>query len=181
MIHVEDTFLDGVKLISPQVFEDPRGFFMETFSARDFRDAGLPDTFVQDNHSHSVRRVLRGLHYQYPAWQGKLVRVVSGQVFDVAVDIRKSSPTYARWLGVMLSALDRKQFYVPPGFAHGFCVLSDTADVLYKCTALYEPADDRCILWNDPDIGVEWPIANPLVSERDARGTLLKDLDIDVK
>jgi len=170
-----------VKLVTPRVFEDPRGFFMETFNARDFCEAGLSDVFVQDNHSHSVRGVLRGLHYQYPTWQAKLVRVVSGEVFDVAVDIRRSSATYARWFGIRLSADNKQQLYIPPGFAHGFCVTSDTADVLYKCTALYAPEEDRCVLWNDPDIGIDWPMDNPLISERDLQGVPLSAIRIDVE
>jgi len=181
VIEVQATFLEGVTLIIPRVFEDPRGFFMETFNARDYREVGLADGFVQDNHSHSVRGVLRGLHYQYPTWQSKLIRVVSGEVFDVAVDIRRNSPTYARWIGVRLSADNKQQLYIPPGFAHGFCVTSDTADVLYKCTALYAPEEDCCVLWNDPDIGVEWPIDNPLISERDQQGVPLSAINIDLE
>ncbi len=180
MIEVEETTLEGVKLITPRVFDDPRGYFMETFNARDYREAGLAHEYVQDNHSRSVRGVLRGLHYQYPTWQGKLVRVVSGEVFDVAVDIRRNSPTYARWFGVTLSAQNKKLLYIPPGFAHGFCVTSDAADVLYKCTALYSPAEDRCVLWNDPEIGVDWPLDNPLVSERDQKGARLANIGIEL-
>lgn len=179
MIEVEETRLQGVKLITPKVFGDPRGFFMETFNSRDFRAAGLTEDFVQDNHSHSVHGVLRGLHFQYPTWQTKLVRVVAGEIFDVAVDIRRDSPTYGRWFGVKLSAENRQQLYIPGGFAHGFCVLSHTADVLYKCTALYTPEEDRCVLWNDPDVAVDWPVDKPLVSERDQRGMRLSALPSD--
>jgi dTDP-4-dehydrorhamnose 3,5-epimerase len=151
---------------------------METFNARYAAEAGLPTAFAQDNQSFSSRGVLRGLHYQYPTWQGKLVRVVSGEVFDVAVDIRRESPGFGRWFGVNLSSENRKQMYIPEGFAHGFCVLSDTAEVIYKCTTSYVPAEDRCILWNDPDIGVQWPIAQPRVSEKDACGQRLIEVDL---
>ncbi len=175
---VERTKLPGVVVISPTVHGDDRGFFMETFHQADFANAGLPDNFVQDNHSRSARGVLRGLHFQYPQWQGKLVRVISGEIFDVAVDVRMESPTYGQWVGVAISAENKQQVYVPPGFAHGFCVVSEMADVVYKCTSLYKPADDRGILWNDPAIGVEWPIANPIVSAKDRRAGLLADLKI---
>ncbi len=175
---VERTKLPGVVVISPTVHGDDRGFFMETFHQADFANAGLPDNFVQDNHSRSARGVLRGLHFQYPQWQGKLVRVISGEIFDVAVDVRMESPTYGQWVGVAISAENKQQVYVPPGFAHGFCVVSEMADVVYKCTSLYKPADDRGILWNDPAIGVEWPIANPIVSAKDRRAGLLADMKI---
>jgi dTDP-4-dehydrorhamnose 3,5-epimerase len=174
-MEVVDTELDGVKLIVPRVFEDDRGFFMETYNARVFREAGLPEHFVQDNHSRSSKGVLRGLHYQYPSWQGKLVRAVTGEIFDVAVDIRVDSPSFGQWYGTVLSAENKHQLYIPEGYAHGFCVLSETADVTYKCTALYNGAEDRCIAWNDPQIGVDWPVADPVISEKDARGVLLKD------
>ncbi len=175
-MQVIDTDLPGVKILEPRVFEDERGFFLESFNARAFGDAGLPTAFVQDNHSFSRHGVLRGLHYQYPRWQGKLVRAVTGEIFDVAVDIRRDSPHFGRWVGVILSADNRRQLYVPPGFAHGFCVMSDSADVLYKCTALYAAEDDRCIVWNDPDIGVDWPVADPLLSDKDRRGARLRDI-----
>lgn len=176
MIEVEKTPLDGVKVIQPRVFEDARGFFMETYNVRDAEEAGLPTVFVQDNHSRSARGVLRGLHYQWPQWQGKLVRVVCGEIFDVAVDIRKGSPTFGRWFGAVLSAENKKQMYIAEGFAHGFAVLSETADVVYKCTTLYEPSQDRCLIWSDPDIGVEWPVADPIVSDKDRKGRRLRDL-----
>lgn len=175
-MRVVDTPLDGVKLIEADVFGDGRGFFMETFNAGDFEKSGLPTTFVQDNHSRSARGVLRGLHYQYPTWQGKLVRVVEGEVFDVAVDIRSGSTSFGEWHGVRLSAANKHQLYIPEGFAHGFYVLSDSADVVYKCTAPYTPAEDRCISWNDPDIGIDWPVSEPLVSAKDANGGRLRDL-----
>ena len=176
LIKVEDTRLEGVKIITPRVFDDARGFFMETFNARVAEEAGLPTHYVQDNHSRSGRGVVRGLHYQYPQWQAKLVRVGFGEVFDVAVDIRTGSDTYGQWVGEVLSAQNKKQMFVPAGFAHGFAVLSETADLIYKCTTLYEPTQDRCLLWNDPDIGVKWPIDTPLISQKDERGLLLKDL-----
>ena len=163
-------------IIEPRVFDDARGFFVESFNARDFVEAGLPTTFVQDNHSRSTRGVLRGLHYQYPLWQGKLVRALSGAIFDVAVDIRRESPNFGRWVGVELTAENHKQLYVPPGFAHGFCVLSEVAEMAYKCTALYEAADDAGVLWNDPDIGIDWPIDDPVLSAKDEKAPRLADL-----
>lgn len=172
---IEKTKLAGVVIITPRVFEDPRGFFMETFNARDAGAAGLPVEYVQDNHSRSCHAVLRGLHYQYPQWQGKLIRVVSGEIYDVAVDIRPHSATRGQWVGIYLSSDNKRQIYVPEGFAHGFCVTSDAADVVYKCTTMYEPSQDRCISWNDPDIGIEWPLQETLVSEKDARGTPLRE------
>lgn len=176
MIEVEETGLDGVKIIKPRVFGDERGFFMETFNARDAEGAGLPVSYVQDNHSQSSRRVLRGLHYQYPQWQGKLVRAASGEIFDVAVDIRPGSATRGEWFGMILSGENKIQMYVPEGFAHGFAVLSAVADVIYKCTTLYEPSQDCCLLWNDADIGIDWPVENPVVSEKDKNGVNLRNL-----
>lgn len=175
-IRVIDTEFDGLKVVVAKAFEDDRGLFMETFNTRDFADAGLPVDFVQDNHSYSTRRVLRGLHYQFPNWQGKLVRVIRGEVFDVAVDIRPESSSRAKWFGIMLTAANRKQLYIPPGFAHGFCVTSEVADVVYKCTRLYDASQDRSILWNDPDIGIEWPIPDPIVSPKDAKASCLRDV-----
>ena len=176
MIKVTETSLPGVLIVEPRVFDDDRGFFMESFNSRDFSDAGLPSTFVQDNHSRSTRGVLRGLHYQYPKWQGKLVRAIVGAIFDVAVDIRHESPQFGEWFGLELSAENRKQLYVPPGFAHGFCVLSDVSEMTYKCTSLYEPADDASVLWNDPDIGIQWPIPEPILSSKDIEASRLKNL-----
>ena len=164
-----------VLLIEPGVFRDPRGFFMETFHARKFRLQGLPELFVQDNHSRSSRGVLRGLHYQLKHPQGKLVRVVSGEVLDVAVDIRRGSPFFGRWIGSVLSEDNLKQMYIPPGFAHGFCVLSERADVLYKCTDFYTPGDEYGIAWDDPDIGIEWPELDYVLSDKDRRYPHLKD------
>ena len=177
-MNVEKTKLPGVVIVTPTVHGDERGFFMETFHQRDFAEAGLPSEFVQDNHSRSAKGVLRGLHFQYPQWQGKLVRVIAGEIFDVAVDVRNDSPTRGQWVGVTLSAENKQQLYVPPGFAHGFCVTSDLADVVYKCTALYKPEDDRSIRWDDPDIGIEWPIDDPIVSGKDRAAGLLSELTV---
>jgi dTDP-4-dehydrorhamnose 3,5-epimerase len=167
------TPLPGVVLVEPRVFEDPRGFFMETYHGPRFAAAGIAQKFVQDNHTRSVRNTLRGLHFQVTHPQGKLVRVVAGEVFDVAVDLRRGAPTFARWHGVRLSAENRMQIYVPPGFAHGFCVLSDAADVIYKCTEVYDPTGDRSIRWDDPTIGIDWPVTDPLLSAKDAAAPTL--------
>lgn len=167
-----------VILIEPRVFGDERGFFYESFNQESFRQAtGLDVPFVQDNHSRSARNVLRGLHYQLPPKaQGKLVRAVVGEVFDVAVDIRKDSPTFGKWVGEVLSAENKKQLWIPPGFAHGFLVLSEVAEFLYKTTDYYAPEFERCILWNDPAIAVDWPLADePVLSAKDARGGPLSD------
>lgn len=165
-------------LIEGQRFDDDRGFFAETYKMSQFVSYGISSPFVQDNWSHSIRGVLRGLHYQkHPKAQGKLVMVLRGQIFDVAVDIRKGSPTYGQWTGVTLTAEELRMLYVPPGFAHGFCVLSDEADVLYKVTAEYSPELDRGIIWNDPEIGIRWPIADPLLSVKDAQLPPLRDAD----
>lgn len=167
---VVETGLPGVLILEPKVFEDERGFFLETHHRDKFAAAGIDHDFVQDNHSHSVKGTLRGLHFQEPHAQGKLIRVVNGEVFDVAVDIRRGSPDFGRWAGVQLSADNRRQLWVPPGFAHGYATLSDVADVLYKCTEIYAPADEHVILWNDPEIGIDWPLAEPFLSKRDAGG-----------
>jgi dTDP-4-dehydrorhamnose 3,5-epimerase len=167
-LNIRPTSLPGVLIIEPKVFGDDRGFFMETYRADAFRAAGIDAVFVQDNHSRSARGVLRGLHYQEPNPQGKLVRCTRGALFDVAVDIRHGSPSFGKWFGVELSEANRLMLWIPPGFAHGFCALEDGTDLVYKCTAVYEPASDRAILWNDPDIGIEWPIASPLLSAKDA-------------
>ena len=169
--------LKGCAIIEPYVFGDERGFFLETFQATRYEQkAGIELAFVQDNHSRSTRGVLRGLHFQKTKPQGKLVRVVRGEVYDVALDIRKSSPTFGEWEGVILSEDNKKQFWVPPGFAHGFVVLSDTADFEYKCTDYYDPSDEGSILWSDPDLNISWPIANPLLSAKDQSGKRLVDL-----
>jgi dTDP-4-dehydrorhamnose 3,5-epimerase len=176
MTKVYETTLPGVLIVEPTVYGDERGFFMESYNQATFESLGLPSTFVQDNHSRSTRGVLRGLHYQYPQWQGKLIRAIQGEIFDVAVDIRRSSPTFGRWYGTLLSAENRRQMYVPPGFAHGFCVVSDAAEIIYKCTALYKPTDDAGIRWDDPAIGIEWPIDNPVLSDKDREAPLLDQL-----
>jgi dTDP-4-dehydrorhamnose 3,5-epimerase len=164
-----------VLLVEPDVFPDARGFFMETFHADKYALHGLPAMFLQDNHSRSVRGALRGLHYQLNHPQGKLVRVVSGEVFDVAVDIRKGSPLFGRWVGAVLSEENRHQIYIPPGFAHGFCTLSEQADFLYKCTDLYAPGDEYGIAWDDPDIAIEWPQLDYLISDKDLDNPGLSD------
>ncbi len=164
-----------VLLIEPKVFGDTRGFFMETFHAEKFAQAGLPTAFLQDNHSHSVRGVLRGLHYQLQHPQGKLVRVVNGEVLDVAVDIRKGSPRFGQWVSVLLSAENRLQLYVPPGFAHGYCTLSEQADFLYKCTDVYAPADEYGIAWDDPALDIDWPPVDYLLSDKDLANPVLGD------
>ena len=169
--------LKGCVIIEPRVFGDERGFFLETFQAvRYEQEAGIDLPFVQDNHSRSARGVLRGLHFQKTKPQGKLVRVVRGEVYDVAVDIRKGSATFGQWEGVILSEDNKKQFWVPPGFAHGFVVLSDTADFEYKCTDYYDPSDEGSILWSDPDLNIPWPIANPVLSTKDESAKRLVDL-----
>jgi len=170
-----DTTLTGVLLIEPEIFADDRGFFMETYNAAEFRSAGIDVTFVQDNHSSSRRNALRGLHYQEPYPQGKLVRVVEGTIFDVAVNITLDSPQFGQWTGVELSSENKHQLWIPPGFAHGFCVLSEQAEVIYKCTALYDPSGDRSICWDDPDIAIRWPIGKPLLSSKDSKGRSLRD------
>ncbi|WP_225721236.1 dTDP-4-dehydrorhamnose 3,5-epimerase [Candidatus Vallotiella sp. (ex Adelges kitamiensis)] len=179
-IQVSPTSLPDVKLIDMQVFNDERGFLFESFNTRDFErlvDANV--VFVQDNHSHSVKDVLRGLHYQIKHMQGKLVRVVYGEVFDVAVDIRQSSPTFGQWVGVYLSAVNRRQLWVPPGFAHGFLTLSDRAECLYKTTDYRYPNFERSILWNDPELWIKWPLqGRPIVSQKDADGQRLSKADL---
>lgn len=166
-MNVETTPLPGVLLITPRTFSDDRGFFLETFSAPKYAAAGIVGPFVQDNWSHSAKDTLRGLHFQNPNAQGKLVSVTRGAVFDVAVDIRVGSPTFAKWFGLELSESNRKQLWVPPGFAHGFCALTDDADFTYKCTALYAPDSEHSILWNDPTINIQWPTRSPRLSKKD--------------
>jgi dTDP-4-dehydrorhamnose 3,5-epimerase len=167
-----------VILIEAQTFADDRGFFAETYKRSEFAACGIPHSFVQDNLSHSVQGVVRGLHYQkHPRAQGKLVTVLNGRIFDVAVDIRKGSPTYGQWVGMELSGEDCTMLYVPVGFAHGFCVLSQEADVVYKVTDEYARDLDRGVLWNDPDLGIQWPVTEPLLSPKDAELPLLKDAD----
>ena len=163
------TTIPGVVIIEPDVYRDSRGFFLETYHADKYLEAGIPGPFVQDNHSRSVRGTLRGLHLQIRHPQGKLVRVIEGEIFDVAVDVRRGSPTFGQWMGVTLSAENFRQCYVPPGFAHGFAVLSPVAQVEYKCTDIYDPKGELGIAWNDPGIGIDWPLTDPLLSERDMR------------
>ena len=165
---VERTALPGVLILEPKVFGDARGFFMETWNRSRYAEAGLPGEFVQDNVSYSRHGVLRGLHYQSPRAHGKLVHVLEGEVFDVAVDVRVGSPTFGRWAGATLSAQNRRQLWIPPGFAHGFCVTGETALFCYKCTELYAPEHEGSILWNDPAIGIAWPLEHPTLSAKDA-------------
>ena len=171
--------LDGLLILEPKVFGDARGFFMETWHQRRYREAGIDAEFVQDNLSLSRRGTLRGLHFQNPAPQGKLLQVLQGEVFDVAVDIRRSSPTFGRWHGLTLSAENKRQFYVPHGFAHGFAVLSETALFHYKCTSFYSPDHEFTLRWDDAQIGIQWPIAEPLLSQKDAQGVLLKNAPLE--
>ena len=175
---VVETNLPGVLEVRPQVFEDDRGFFLESYSEDEYKKNGIQELFVQDNHSRSYESVLRGLHYQLNHPQGKLVRVVSGSVFDVAVDIRMGSPTFGKATWTLLSDENRFQFYIPPGFAHGFCVLSSVADFEYKCTDYYHPEDDFSLSWCDPDLKIPWPILHPLVSEKDKLAPNLSDIAV---
>lgn len=177
---VTPTEIEDVKIIEPEVFGDARGFFMESFNARRFAEAtGFDQPFVQDNHSRSTRGVLRGLHYQIRQPQGKLVRVVRGTVFDVTVDVRRSSRSFGAWVGVELSEENNRQLWVPPGFAHGFLVCSESADFLYKTTDYYAPEHERSVLWNDPAIGIAWPLDDaPRLSAKDQAGVLLKDAEV---
>ncbi len=169
--------LPDVILIAPRVHADDRGFFLESYHQQRFAEAGLTAEFVQDNHSHSARGVLRGLHFQHPHGQGKLVRVTRGEIFDVAVDIRVGSPTFGRWVGVHLSGENLLQLYIPPDFAHGFMVTSDEADVIYKCTEIYHPEDEGILVWNDPALAIPWPIAEPRLSDKDANAMTLRELE----
>ena len=175
------TKISDVVSIQPRVFEDPRGFFLETYQAEKFRNAGIECSFKQDNHSRSKQGILRGLHYQIRHPQGKLVRVVVGEIFDVAVDIRRSSPTFGKWVGDFLSAQNKRELWVPTGFAHGFYVLSEWAEVLYKATDFYDPQGERCIIWNDPTLGIEWPIlpgSLPSLSPKDLEGKLFAEAEV---
>lgn len=176
---VTPTQLPEVLLLEPRVFGDSRGFFFESWNEREFERAGVHAHFVQDNQSRSGKGVLRGLHYQVRQPQGKLIRVIAGDIFDVAVDIRRSSPGFGKWEGVRLSAESRSMLWIPAGFAHGFCVLSHFAEVLYKATDFYSPEHERCILWNDPELGIAWPLpAAPALSAKDAAGTRLRDAEV---
>jgi dTDP-4-dehydrorhamnose 3,5-epimerase len=176
---VTRTAIPDVFVVEPKVFGDARGFFLESWNAQAFAAAGIPAAFVQDNHSRSPRGVLRGLHYQVRQPQGKLVRVTAGEVFDVAVDLRRASPTFGRWVGERLSAENKRMLWIPPGFGHGFLVLSDSADFLYKTTDYYAPEHERVIAWNDPELAIKWPIAGtPTLSGRDAAGARFRDAEV---
>ncbi len=170
------TELDGVYIVEPQVFYDDRGFFLETYHQRRYAETGINCNFVQDNLSRSVRGTLRGLHYQLECAQAKLIQVIKGVVFDLVVDIRRGSPSFGQWVGVNLSEENKRQLFVPEGFAHGFCVLSEAADVVYKCTDFYAPEDEGGILWSDPDLAIDWPISEPLISAKDSRLPRLADV-----
>lgn len=173
------TTIPEVIVFAPQVFTDSRGYFLETYQEQKYRAAGIPKPFVQDNQSFSIGKVLRGLHFQLQHPQGKLVRVTQGAVFDVAVDLRRQSPTFGQWHSEILSADNRRQMYIPENFAHGFCVLSDHAEFLYKCTDFYHPGDEVGLIWNDPEVGVHWPIGDPILSEKDAKlPTLAEVMDV---
>ena len=175
-MRVEVSALPGVLIVEPDVYADGRGFFLETYHAERYREHGIDGPFVQDNHSRSVAGTLRGLHMQLQRPQGKLIRVIEGEIFDVAVDLRRGSPGFARWVGVTLSAENFRQCYVPPGFAHGFCVMSEVAQVEYKCTDVYDPASEVGVMWNDPALNIQWPLAAPLLSNRDRQHPTLADL-----
>jgi dTDP-4-dehydrorhamnose 3,5-epimerase len=175
-VRVVRSNIPDVLIIEPHVHHDGRGFFLETYHADRYREHGILGPFAQDNHSRSVGGTLRGLHLQLQRPQGKLIHVIEGEIFDVAVDVRRGSPTFGRWVGVTLSAENFKQCYVPPGFAHGFCVVSAVAQVEYKCTDLYDPASEIGIAWNDPSIGIQWPVGEPLLSDRDRRHPTLAEL-----
>ena len=177
-MQVTETPIPGVLLLEPKVFGDARGFFLESYNEKAMAEAGIRNHFVQDNHSRSLRGVLRGLHYQEPNPQGKLVRCTRGALYDVAVDIRAGSPQFGKWTAAELTEENRRMMWLPPGFAHGFCALSEIADLVYKCTAFYEVANDRSILWNDPDLGITWPVAKPALSPKDAAAPRLKDAKV---
>lgn len=181
MMNFVQTEIPDVICIEPRIFEDERGFFLETYRADKFSQAGIPDTFVQDNHSRSKQGILRGLHYQIHHAQGKLVRAVLGEIFDVAVDIRRASPTYGKWVSAILSAQNKQQLWIPPGFAHGFYVMSDWAEVLYKTTDLYTPEAERCIMWNDPTLNIPWPLVSgnaPTLSPKDLNGKSFEEAEV---
>jgi len=175
-VQIVSTRLPGVVIIEPVVHRDGRGFLVETFHAERYHRHGIDGPFVQDNHSRSASSTLRGLHLQHPHGQGKLIRVIDGVIFDVAVDVRRGSPTFGRWIGVTLSAENFRQIYMPPGFAHGFCVVGESAAVIYKCTDAYDPASEIGIAWNDPSLGIDWPIREPILSARDRGNPLLADV-----
>jgi dTDP-4-dehydrorhamnose 3,5-epimerase len=175
---VIETAIRGVLLLEPRVFADPRGSFMETFHSQRYAEAGIRGPFIQDNFTRSMKGALRGLHFQEPQAQGKLVQVLAGEVFDVVVDVRRGSPTFRQWVGMILSSATPQQLWVPPGFAHGFCVLSDVAHFHYKCTEAYSPQAEQTIAWNDPDLAIRWPITDPVLSPKDAAAPKLADARI---
>lgn len=175
-MNVEETTLPGVLVLSPTVYRDARGYFVTTYQQALFEDVGITQPFVQHNQSRSARNTIRGLHYQYPHDQGKLVRIVDGAVYDVVVDIRQGSPTYGRSIGVELSAENHRLLWVPPGLAHGFCTLSDCAVMVYECTDFYAPDCEHTVLWNDPELNIDWPADNPILSDKDRRGVPLRDI-----
>ena len=178
-MNIQQTQIPGVLIVEPMVFGDDRGFFLESFNEREMRNIGIDAHFVQDNHSRSQRNVLRGLHYQISQPQGKLVRVVTGRVFDVAVDVRRDSPAFGKWVGVELSAENKRMFWLPAGMAHGFVVLSDSADFLYKATEYYAPKFERTILWNDTELGIEWPLTGqPILSAKDAAAKTFREAEV---
>ena len=177
-MNIIKTSLNDVIIIEPRIFKDSRGFLYESFSKQKYYDAGIQCDFVQDNHSYSEKGVLRGLHFQTDLPQAKLVRVIRGEVYDVAVDLRKASPNFGKWFGARLSEENSRQMFVPEGFAHGFCVLSDHAEFLYKCSNYYSPAGEGGILWNDPDLNIDWPLENPVLSDKDQRFPRLKDANL---
>jgi len=178
-VRVSSVFIQGILILEPRVFADERGFFFESYNQRIFAEHGIESEFVQDNHSLSRRGTLRGIHYQVRNSQTKLVRVVSGEIFDVAVDLRRSSPTFGRWFGLNLSASNKTQIYIPSGFGHGFLALSDVAEVLYKTGDFYAPEHERCIRWDDPDLAIDWPLAGErIISEKDADGSLFRDAEL---
>lgn len=174
-MNVIQTAIPGLLILEPKVFGDARGFFLETFHAERYAASGIKGPFVQDNWSRSAKNILRGLHFQNPNAQGKLVGVVRGAVFDVAVDVRVGSPTFGKWFGLELTEGNKKQLWIPPGFAHGFCSLADETDFFYKCTAFYSPESEKTILWNDPSIGIDWPVSSPILSPKDAQAPRLAD------
>lgn len=178
-MNVKETKLPGVLIVEPNVFGDERGFFLETWSATRYEEAGIPGPFVQDNTSFSRKGILRGLHFQHPHSQGKLVQILSGEVVDVAVDIRAGSPTFGQCVSEVLSGTNHRQMYIPPGFAHGYCVTSETALFSYKCTDFYNPATEGGIIWNDPDLGIDWPTDEPILSAKDSDYPRLKDIPLD--
>lgn len=175
-MHIEQTGLDGLLVIEPKTFGDERGFFLENYQRARYRDAGIMDEFVQDNHSRSVKAVLRGMHFQVQRPQAQIVTVMHGRIFDVAVDLRQNSKTFKQWFGVELSDQGPRQIYMAPGFAHGFCALSDIADLHYKVSRFYDHGDEGGLLWNDPDIGIHWPIAAPMIAARDVGFPALRDI-----